>query len=75
MTAIIVNNSEFMEKILDTELAVSRKLVDFCIQNDIEFPETVFIQQWFAGLDSTLILSKISPTATPLIDGALNFVH
>lgn len=59
----------------EEEIAAGEKLRDLCIQNDLEIPEQLMTLQYFHGIEPGLIVSKVNALNTPLIEGAMHYLH
>lgn len=61
--------------IADEEIEAGAKLRDLCIQNELEVPEQLMTLQYFSGIDSKLIITKINAVNTPLLENAMHVIH
>ncbi|EBS4516637.1 hypothetical protein DQT32_04410 [Salmonella enterica subsp. enterica serovar Braenderup] len=66
---------ELFREPTEEEAQAATVLRDLCIQNSLEFPEQLFALQYFAGIDPSLIISKVNALNTPLIENAMHVIH
>ncbi|AMM43606.1 hypothetical protein FDG95_gp385 [Pectobacterium phage vB_PcaM_CBB] len=66
---------ELLKEPTEEEMQASAVLRDLCIQNELEFPEQLFMLQYFAGIEPGLIVSKVNALNTPLIENAIHVMH